>query len=72
MAFILKSWPSVKAAKKNISSLMIKIYILSTYLNFDFYQSLTNNINKLMVRYPEKFDTDKAIKALDIKSIIKL
>jgi NTP pyrophosphatase (non-canonical NTP hydrolase) len=47
--------------KKNISSLMIKIYILSTYLNFDFYQSLTNNINKLMVRYPEKFDTDKAI-----------
>jgi 5-formaminoimidazole-4-carboxamide-1-beta-D-ribofuranosyl 5'-monophosphate synthetase len=47
--------------KKNIASLMIKIYILSTYLNFDFYQSLTNNINKLMVRYPEKFDTDKAI-----------
>jgi NTP pyrophosphatase (non-canonical NTP hydrolase) len=47
--------------KKNISSLMIKIYILSIYLNFDFYQSLTNNINKLMVRYPEKFDTDKAI-----------
>ena len=47
--------------KKNISSLMIKIYILSAYLNFDFYQSLTNNINKLMVRYPEKFDTDKAI-----------
>jgi hypothetical protein len=40
---------------------MIKIYILSLYLNFDFYQSLTNNINKLMVRYPEKFDTDKAI-----------
>jgi NTP pyrophosphatase (non-canonical NTP hydrolase) len=47
--------------KKNILSLMIKIYILSPYLNFDFYQSLTNNINKLMVRYPDKFDTDKAI-----------
>jgi NTP pyrophosphatase (non-canonical NTP hydrolase) len=47
--------------KKNISNIITRIYILSTYLNFDFYQSLTNNINKLMVRYPEKFDTDKAI-----------
>lgn len=47
--------------KKNIPMIIIKIFILSTYLNFDFYQSLTNNINKLMVRYPEKFDTDKAI-----------
>jgi len=47
--------------KKNISSLIIKIYILSVYLNFDFYQSLTNNINKLMVRYPEKFDVNNAV-----------
>lgn len=47
--------------KKNIPMIMIKIFILAHYLNFDFYQSLTNNINKLMVRYPEKFDTDKAI-----------
>lgn len=47
--------------KKNISMMMIKIFIMSYYLDFDFYQSLTNNINKLMVRYPEKFDTDNAI-----------
>ena len=47
--------------KKNISMLIIKIFVISVYLRFDFYQSLTNNINKLMVRYPEKFDTDKAI-----------
>jgi len=47
--------------KKNIQEIIKTIYIISVYLNFDFYQSLTNNINKLMVRYPEKFDTDKAI-----------
>jgi NTP pyrophosphatase (non-canonical NTP hydrolase) len=47
--------------KKNIQNIIQTIYIISVYLNFDFYQSLTNNINKLMVRYPEKFDTDKAI-----------
>jgi NTP pyrophosphatase (non-canonical NTP hydrolase) len=47
--------------KKNIQNIIKTIYIISVYLNFDFYQSLTNNINKLMVRYPEKFDTDKAI-----------
>jgi NTP pyrophosphatase (non-canonical NTP hydrolase) len=47
--------------KKNILNIITRIYLLSYYLNFDFYQSLTNNINKLMVRYPEKFDTEKAI-----------
>lgn len=47
--------------KKNIQNIIQTIYIISVYLDFDFYQSLTNNINKLMVRYPEKFDTDKAI-----------
>jgi hypothetical protein len=47
--------------KKYISLLIIHIVTVSFYLDFDFYQSLTNNINKLMVRYPEKFDTDKAI-----------
>lgn len=34
---------------------------IADYFELDFMQILTNNINKLKVRYPDKFDTDKAI-----------
>lgn len=34
---------------------------IAEYFELDFMQILTNNIDKLKVRYPDKFDTDKAI-----------
>lgn len=33
----------------------------SDFWQFDFYQLLTNNINKLQVRYPEKFTNEAAL-----------
>ncbi len=37
--------------------------IASTYpeQGLDFYKLLENNINKLKIRYPDKFDTAKAL-----------
>lgn len=34
---------------------------IADYFELNFLQILTNNINKLKVRYPDKFDTEKAI-----------
>ena len=38
-----------------------KIYYYCLYADLDFWQILTNNIEKLKVRFPEKFTEDKAL-----------
>lgn len=38
-----------------------KIYYYCLYADLDFWQILTNNIEKLKVRFPEKFIEDKAL-----------
>ena len=34
---------------------------IAEYFKLDFYQILANNINKLKIRYPDKFDAEKAL-----------
>lgn len=36
-------------------------YIICNHYNIDFWQALTNNINKLKVRYPENFTNEHAL-----------
>lgn len=38
-----------------------KIYYYCLYADLDFWQILTNNIEKLKIRFPEKFTEDKAL-----------
>jgi NTP pyrophosphatase (non-canonical NTP hydrolase) len=42
-------------------SLLNDLFTFCNYMNIDFYKSLENNINKLKVRYPEKFTKENAI-----------
>lgn len=42
-------------------SLWQKIYDLSVALEVDFYKGLERNINKLKVRFPEKFTQENAL-----------
>jgi NTP pyrophosphatase (non-canonical NTP hydrolase) len=41
-------------------SLLNDLYTFCNYTNIDFYKSIENNINKLKVRYPEKFTQENA------------
>lgn len=50
-----------KNPDKYLRITIIKIYALSQVLNIDYYQSLTNNINKLVERFPLKFTTENAL-----------
>lgn len=54
----------VEDQSKHIHAIDFRVYLMkeiADYFELDFMQILTNNINKLKVRYPDKFDTDKAI-----------
>jgi len=44
----------------NVYELFTVTKFFSDFWQFDFYQLLTNNINKLQVRYPDSFSIDKA------------
>lgn len=45
----------------NLLQLYITVRFIVDYWGFDFYQILTNNIEKLKVRYPEKFTEESAL-----------
>jgi NTP pyrophosphatase (non-canonical NTP hydrolase) len=45
----------------NTFDLLTVTKFLSDFWQFDFYQLLSNNINKLQVRYPEKFTNEAAL-----------
>lgn len=40
---------------------MAILYTIAQYYELDFFQLLTNNIEKLKIRYPEKFTEEKAL-----------
>lgn len=46
---------------QNFRKVSYHIFVLCQSFELDFYETLTKNINKLIVRYPEKFDTEKAM-----------
>jgi NTP pyrophosphatase (non-canonical NTP hydrolase) len=43
------------------------LYHIASWFDLDFFQCLTNNIDKLKVRYPERF-TDEAAQSRDLKA----
>lgn len=43
--------------QEEVSDAAWYVAIINDELNLDFYQGLTNVVNKLIVRYPEKFDS---------------
>lgn len=45
----------------NVLNTMFNIAESFTHFGIDFYKCLENNINKLRVRFPDKFDTEKAL-----------
>lgn len=45
----------------DFAEMIQRYYVLCLALKIDFFQALTNNIAKLAVRYPEKFDAEKAL-----------
>ena len=49
------------AGEEGTLDTLISIYAYCTYADLDFWQLLTNNIEKLKVRYPEKFTQEKAV-----------
>lgn len=57
MEILLKSY----LTDGNSQALIHDLCIESQLLGLDFYKGLKNNIDKLRVRFPEKFDTDKAL-----------
>jgi len=56
--------PEAMHTKEHIHSIDFRVYLIkqiADYFELEFMQILTNNIDKLKVRYPDKFDSDKAI-----------
>lgn len=48
-------------AELHVQHLVVCTKVVSDYWGFDFYQILTNNIQKLQIRYPEKFTNEAAL-----------
>jgi NTP pyrophosphatase (non-canonical NTP hydrolase) len=44
-----------------IQVLLENLWYITEFIGLDFEKGLENNINKLKVRYPEKFDSEKAL-----------
>lgn len=51
---------ATKSTFEGLKDMVILKYIASIY-NLDFFQILTNNIEKLKIRYPEKFTEENAL-----------
>ena len=59
VSFLSSIYSSI--AEKDLIYLLSAWWYLGLNLNIDIFKALTNNIDKLKIRYPDKFDEEKAL-----------
>lgn len=61
LAYNLESILTAYLTGDEINDIIDDLYVVSVENGFDFFKGLENNINKLKVRFPDKFDAEKAL-----------